>query len=365
MKTGKQILTKRIQLLVNTTDPALKKDVWDTLFRWQRLCFRSANYIMTHHFVQDHIAELFYLNEGLKLKLSDIHKDPDGVLTTSRINTTYQLLSRYFKGYLPSDIYTNLNTSLVQLYNQERTDYRKGEKMLPNFKKDQPIPIKGRSIKELKPMGNGRDYSFTLFKLPFRTYLGNQYHDRAFIMNAIATGQLNLCNSRIELKKGKIYLLAALPFDKKEPVKDSRLIAEVSLSVEQPLTVTIGNRSYPIGNKEEFLYRRLAIQAAIHRRQQGATANRGGHGYQRKLKSVIQLKGKEQNYVEQKLHEYSRRLVDLCVQHGAGAILLMEQTDKEAIATGDQFLLRNWSYGNLRQKIAYKAEREGIAFVVE
>lgn len=365
MTAHNMILTKRIQLLVNSKDADQKREVWDTLFRWQRLCFRSANYVLTHQYVQDQIGEFFYINEGLKLKLSDIHKDPEGVLTTSRINTTYQLLSGYFKGFLPSDIYTNLNTALVQQYNNERAAYMAGEKTLPRFKKQIPIPIKGRSIKGLTLMENGRDYSFTLFKLPFRTYLGKQYHDRAFLMNAIATGQLNLCDSRIELKKGKIYLLAALPFAKKEPGKAAGRVAEVSLSVEHPLMVTIGDRTYSIGHKEEFLYRRLAIQAALQRKQRGATTCQGGHGYQRKLKSVTQLKEKEKNYVDTKLHEYSRRLVDLCVQHGAGTILLMEQTEKETLASEDAFLLRNWSFGSLRQKIAYKAEQKGIALVVE
>ncbi|WP_158500264.1 hypothetical protein [Sphingobacterium sp. ML3W] len=38
-----------------------------------------------------------------------------------------------------------------------------------------------------------------------------------------------------------------------------------TLSVEYPITVAIDKDSYQIGNKEEFLYRRMAIQAARQR----------------------------------------------------------------------------------------------------
>jgi|GEM_PF-1338352 len=42
-----------------------------------------------------------------------------------------------------------------------------------------------------------------------------------------------------------------------EPVGD--VIAEASRSVEHPITISIDKDHYQIGNKEEFLYRRMAI----------------------------------------------------------------------------------------------------------
>ncbi|MBE7173987.1 MAG: hypothetical protein INR73_25665, partial [Williamsia sp.] len=88
------------------------------------------------------------------------------------------------------------------------------------------------------------------------------------------------------------------------------------------------------------------------------------HGRKRKLAALERFEEKEKNYVDTKLHTYSRRLVDLCIRHHAGSLILAEQSEKEEAAKEDVFLLRNWSYYGLKQKIAYKAHKAGI-FIVE
>jgi transposase len=44
---------------------------------------------------------------------------------------------------------------------------------------------------------------------------------------------------------------------------------------------------------------------------------------------------------------------------------LVNQQEKEAAAQADEFLLRNWSYYQLMEKIAYKADMAGITLIVE
>lgn len=41
------------------------------------------------------------------------------------------------------------------------------------------------------------------------------------------------------------------------------------------------------------------------------------------------------------------------------------QGQKEEIAKEDTFLLQNWSYHSLKEKIAYKAARAGIQMIIE
>ena len=55
----------------------------------------------------------------------------------------------------------------------------------------------------------------------------------------------------------------------------------------------------------------------------------------------------------------------LGVKHGAGTILLTNQAEKEEAAKEDAFVLHNWSYSGLKEKIAYKAERAGIVVITE
>src|SRR3546814_14099550 len=105
----------------------------------------------------------------------------------------------------------------------------------------------------------------------------------------------------------------------------------------------VGKAQFQSGNKEEFLHRRLAIQAARHRLQRGSTYNRSGKGRQRKLKSLDDWDAKEKQYVDSRMHLYSRRLIDLCVTSEAGTLRLVHQQQTEQVAKEEEFLLRNWS----------------------
>jgi IS605 OrfB family transposase len=178
-------------------------------------------------------------------------------------------------------------------------------------------------------------------------------------------GEIKLCTSEFQLKDKKIFLLASFEIKKDKLPLDTSMIAEASLSIDHPVLVKVGKKIYPIGNREEFLYRRLAIQAARQRVQKGTRYCSGGQGRKKKLAALEHFTNKEKNYVSTKLHLYSKRLIEICLKHRAGTLLLVDQLDKEEAAKEDQFLLRNWSYFELKQKIAYKAERAGITVIEE
>lgn len=44
---------------------------------------------------------------------------------------------------------------------------------------------------------------------------------------------------------------------------------------------------------------------------------------------------------------------------------MVGQTEKEAAAVGEEFVLRNWSYYALKEKIQYKANKAGILVITE
>lgn len=364
MEAKKIILTRKIQILLNHDDAAFRKECFAKLYDWQRICFRAANYIFTHHYIQEQLKELIYITDEVKVKLADIKKDEDGILTTSKANTTYQLLSKHFKGDIPMDIIGCLNHSLVSSYNAERKAYWTGEKSLRNYKRDIPIPFSAKSIR-LTPQEAGKNFQFSFFNIPFRTYLGKDNSDKKVLLKKAMAGILKICHSSLKLEKGKIYLLAAFQMDTEKHVLDDGIIAEASLSLEYPVSLKVGKSDYQIGNKEEFLHRRIAIQNARRRLQTASVYSKGGHGRKRKQKALEDYTEKEKNYVDQKLHVYSRRLIDLCVKHQAATLLLVNQEQKEDIAKEDTFLLRNWSYCGLKEKIAYKAEKAGIALICE
>ena len=73
----------------------------------------------------------------------------------------------------------------------------------------------------------------------------------------------------------------------------------------------------------------------------------------------------EKRYINYKLHVYSKRLIDLCIKHQAATLILVDQQEAEEQAKEQKFVVRNWNYGGLRQKITYKANKAGINIIVE
>lgn len=365
MNTSSKILTRKVQLFIDSTGEVVIGKTYKTLYQWQYICFRAANYIFTHYFIQEQIKDLFYLTDDVIVKLSDIHKDEDGILTSSKLNTTYRVLTKHFKGDIPMHILGSLNMTLSKYFNSEKLAYLKGEKSVRNFKRSIPIPFMARDFRNLHKIEQRQEFGFTLFSLPFRTYLGADRYDKRVLFDKLLSGEMQLRTSSLQLDKNKIFLLATYDAQSESHDLDTAVVAEASLSIDFPIVVKIGKSRFTIGSKEEFLYRRLAIQSARQRVQKMVSSNKGQHGRQRKLKPLEPFREKERNYVQQKLHTYSRQLIDLCVKHNAASLILVGQTDKEAAVNGDEFILRNWSYYTLKEKIEYKANQAGIMLIAE
>jgi IS605 OrfB family transposase len=140
---------------------------------------------------------------------------------------------------------------------------------------------------------------------------------------------------------------------------------EAHLSVDIPIVATNGEKTIQIGSREEYLYRRLAIQQSMHRAQSSMRFNKGGKGRKKKMQALERFHLAEKNYVSTRLHQYSAMLIEFCRQQGAGVLVLRSQLEKETQAKENEFLLRNWTYYGLREKISYKAFRYGITVITE
>jgi IS605 OrfB family transposase len=208
-------------------------------------------------------------------------------------------------------------------------------------------------------------FCFRLFQIPFRIYLGKDFSDKRKLLERAIAGETRIRTSHLQIKDGKIFWLAVFEIEKENHPLKPEVIAEASLSLEYPIVVKVHRTRLTIGSREEFLHRRLAIQAARRRALAGSKYCRSGHGSKRKLKAVENYREKERNYVNNRLHLYSRQLIDFCVKQQAGTLVLVNQEDKIGIAKKETFVLRNWSYYELMAKIKYKAEKAGIEVVVE
>jgi len=363
MEKSTMTLTRKIQLLLDVP-PVEKSGMWEKLYRYQNRCFRAANLIVSHLYVQEMIKDFFYLTEEIQYKLADVNKDEMGIFTRSKTHTTARMVFDRFKGEVTTDILGSLNNTIQSTFSKNKADYWQGTKSLQNFKKDIPIPLPVKCISKLRYDPEKKAFCFNMFAIPVKTYLGRDFSDKRQIMERLLRKEIKLCTSQIQLKAGKIFWLAVFEFEKEEHVLKPEIIAEATLSLEHPIVVKANNVRMNIGSKEEFLYRRLAIQASQKRIQAGIAFARSGHGAKRKRKALHKTENQESRYVSHRLHLYSRQLIDFCVQQQAGTLILKDQEDRIGIAKEQQFVLRNWSYYDLQTKIKYKAEKAGIEVIV-
>jgi IS605 OrfB family transposase len=364
MKNDTITLTRRIQLMIDLPTQEEREEAKKKLYQWRYRCHKAANLIVSHLYVQEMIQEFFYLSEGVKYKLVDKKKDELGLFNRSRMNTTYRMVSDRYKGKMPTNILSQLNNSIQSSFKKNREEYWRGERSLHNFKKEMAFPFTMEGVCGLEFNPEKSAFCFKFFSIPVKTYLGRAINDKWRLMHQLTKGEIKMRTSYLKLKDGKIFMMAAFEIEKEKHRLRPEVVAEASLSLEYPIMVKIGKAKLSIGSREEFLYRRLAIQAACQRTREGVKYARSGNGSKRKTKAVARFKDKERNYVNQRLHKYSRELIDFCVKHQAGTLILVDQEQKIELAKEEAFVLRNWNYYDLMTKIKYKAEKAGIELII-
>ena len=411
------VITRKIEIYVCESDKELKKEFMNTVFGWRDAVRKAANLAVSHMFIQRNVRDFMYFQGDVLERLNPdeapfVYKDKKGNLKLgyknpkdvikdekglSEQNTTYRLLASYLKGKLPSDIYTCLNQLLYKTYKETSGDIAVGEASLRSYKNNIPIPFSVSALTGLKKVkdkcriketGEEKEtnrFYFTLFGIPFACRLGRDRSNNEAVMDRCISGEYKLCSSSIAFekkvnretgkKKQKLFLYLCVDIPKTEVNVDKNKAIYAYLSIANPIVYSCnvqaknefdsGVKFFKIGTKEEFLYRRTQIQDAVRRCQINNRYTQGGKGRKRKCQAIERFHKKEKNYVETKLHTYSRMLVDAAIKHGCGTIYLVNQSEREEKAKedaqkGEPLVLRNWSYFGLKSKIEYKSKMVGI-----
>jgi hypothetical protein len=412
------IITRKIQVFVYDTDVAQKKEYIHTLYSWRDLVRRGANMIVAHKFAQQNIRDFVYLKDEIKDKfyVKDILKEGKGM---SEQNTTYRLLSEMMKGKVPSDIFSCLNQSVAHTFKETEKDMIIGKASVEVIRTIFPMPFSAKSLSNIHWDETDKRFYFTLFGIPFGVALGRDRSNNQVVIERCISGEYKLCSSSLQIDdaKNKMFLLLCVDIPKKEIklIKGKTLFAflgvfnpivyTTDVNVHDNLSAIIQKNKlkkqmqilnsandyslskdfskaikeekelvksdlkkyvvYTIGNEEEFNHRRRQIQEAVKRCQINNRYSVGGKGRKRKCQAIERWHDKENNYVDTKLHTYSRMLVDAAVKYKCDTIYLMKQEPREIKAKddnqkGEPFMLRNWSYFGLKTKIEYKAKQYGI-----
>lgn len=407
------IITRKIELKIvkdGLTDEEYDQQ-WKYLYQINNTIYQAANRISTHCLFNDeyemrlklHMPRYKEIEKELK-KLDSDKKTSDkeirdrllnerkeldedvknkkkDFLQCSKQNSTYQLVSKEFKQYIPSDILANLNQKIQENYNNNQKKIEAGERALSTYKKGMEIPFSIRENKRLKLFIKEEGIYLKWFKeILFRLEFGKDASNNRCIVERLIESdkqQKNkgedyvANNSSIKLVKNekntRIFLLLSIDIPAKKQVLDKEVVLGVDLGIKCPLYLAINkndNFKMQIGDIEHFHNQRTMFHKRFKSLQK-LMCTQGGHGRKKKLEPLEKLKEKERNWVHTQNHVYSREVIKQALKQNAGTIHMESLKDfgkdKEGYVKEEyKYLLRYWSYYELQSMIEYKAKLEGI-----
>ena len=377
------IITRKIEIFICENDKDLRKEYYEKLYRNRDIAVKIANMGISHMFMLDNTTPYLSDEDREKIAYLGCPKADGHRNTATKRNAPYVAASIAFKGEADMGMASCLLQEVGKAYQDDR---KKGmwNKSLRSYKSNLPVPYKRERFVNLRfaeyTDGEGKTRTgcfFTLMGIPFQMKFGRDRSNNHAVVKSVLDGQYKMCTSSIQCDGKKIFLLLCVDIPKKDfsPIEGKTL--HCWLGVANPIVCSTevsakqdddsGYKVWEIGTKEEFLQRRLAIQAAVRRCQVANRYTVGGKGRKKKCKAIDRWHEVEKNYVDTKLHTYSRKLVDMAVKHRCAVIRLCAQEEREEEAKSDAggILLRNWSYFGLRGKIEYKAKMYGIKIEVE
>ena len=375
------VITRKIEVFVCEDNKDQRKAYYEKLYANRDVAVKVANLCVSHLFALDHTMPYLSAEDKEKIEFLGVKGNK-----ATKQNAPYVAASEAFKGQADMGMISCVLQNAQKMYSEDRK-VGMWNKSLRSYKNNMPVPFKADRFVNLRfaeyKNGEGEKREgcfFSLIGVPFQMRFGRDRSGNRLIVERVINGEYKMCISSLQFDGKKIFLLLCVDIPKKE-VKlkaDKKLFA--FLGMMNPIICTCdvraakeydsGYKWFEIGTKEEFNYRRRQIQEAVRRCQINNRYTDGGKGRKRKTQVIERWHNKENNYVDTKLHTYSRLLVDLAVKHGCGEIVLMRQTHREDEAkdenqNGEPFVLRNWTYFGLKEKISYKCKMVGISLKEE
>lgn len=372
------VITRKIEVFVCESDKDIRRSYYEKLYDIRNIAVEAANRATSMLYAIDNLIPCLDEESRKLIQYIGAKGTP-----ASRQNAAYTIMSYFYKDKMPGimDMLSNLAQYVTKTYTEDR---KKGLRThsLRSYKNTLPVPYQRKSYKDLRfaeyVNGEGKNTTgcfFTLAGVPFQMRFGRDRSGNRLIVERVINGEYKMCTSSLKFDGKKVFLLLCVDIPMKEISLDKKKVMYAFLGVMNPVVCTCDIRAYrdydtgakifTIGTAEEFNYRRRQIQEAVRRCQINNRYSSGGKGRKRKCQAIERWHDKENNYIDTKLHTYSRMLVDLAIKHKCGEIHLLKQESREIKAkedsqNGHPFVLRNWSYYGFKEKIAYKCKMSGI-----
>ena len=260
-------------------------------------------------------------------------------------------------------------------WSTDKPAINKGDKSVPWFKKNNPVFLHPRNISQPYVTDKGYAVDVALVskgeakrmgrtgRIPVALMAGD--NSRRVILNRIISGEYSVAGSKIAWHKRKriweLHLTYAFEdYGGHELLADNVMGVDVGIACPFYLAFSGSLSRYYVGPGEIDAFRRGidARRRSVLRQGKWCGDGRRGHGRATRLRPADKLKGRVENFKDTTNHKYSRYIVDMAIKHKC-AVIQMENLE-DIKKHGNEKFLRNWTYYDLRAKVEYKAEREGI-----
>ena len=402
-------ITRKIELSLCTegfTDEQ-RKEQWQLLYHINDNLYKAANNVSSKLYLDDHVSSMVRLKHADYLSLlrdlakAEKQKTPDTDLIAElrdklaaaeremsdqelaickyATEMSTQTLAYKFATEIEINVFGQILACLKQTaqsnYNSDAKDVKRGERAIRNYKKGMPIPFPWNDSLRIESEGSDfylRWYNGIRFKMQFGKDRSNNrlIVSRCLKLDKDYDGDYKLCNSSLQLVKRegavKLFLLLVVNIPQEQVELNKKIVVGVDLGVNVPAYVAtnITEERKAIGDREHFLNTRMQFQRRYKSLQRLKTTA-GGKGRTKKLEPLERLRKAEHNWVHTQNHLFSREVVNFAVQTRAATIHLEDLSGfgKDNDGNADErkeFVLRNWSYYELQNMIAYKAAKYGI-----
>lgn len=359
--------TRRIQLNPIYDEGEHAKDIfWDKLRSIQDSCFRAMNSGLTFLYMKEELITKISKTTLTPTKYNKLTKDErkkvyndsanivKEILNKNTSAPLYRILAQEYPNF-PTAAMPSVIKRIENLFSEYWVNLKLGNTALPSFKKETPIP----TIKKYLNI-NEEDYSFVWYnKLKFRLFFGRDRSNNKAIVDNVLNETYTLCDSSIQLKDGKIFLLLVVKIPKQEVHLDEEVTVGVDLGLASSAVCALNKGYNRLSIPNSILNPRLRIQAQKRDLQKSLKYTNGGRGRVKKLSKLDSLKDKERNVVKTLNHKISHDIINFALKNNAANINLEDLKGFSKDET-NSFVLRNWSYYELQTMIEQKANKWGI-----
>ncbi|MBA2874290.1 RNA-guided endonuclease InsQ/TnpB family protein [Thermaerobacillus caldiproteolyticus] len=320
--------------------------------------------------------QLCWEYQGFSADYKQIHgqypKPKDVLRYTSMHGYAYKHLKNEFSKIASANLAQTIKRA-VDKWNSDLKEILRGDRSIPNFRKDCPIDIVKQSTK-IQKCNDGYVLSLGLINREYKNELGRKNgvfdvlikaNDKTqqTILERIINGDYTYTASQIINHKNKWFINLTYQFEAKEAALDPNNVMGVDLGIVYPVYIAFNNslHRYHIKGGEIERFRRQVEKRKRELLNQGKYCGDGrkGHGYATRTKSIELISDKIARFRDTCNHKYSRFIVDMALKHKCGIIQMEDLTGISKEST----FLKNWTYYDLQQKIEYKAREAGIQVI--